>query len=45
VAPGAIPAATAAELARLQPGRIVVLGGTGVVSDAVKLQLRSYIGS
>lgn len=31
----AIPATTAAELARLTPGRIVVLGGAGVVGDAV----------
>ena len=30
-----IPAATAAELARLRPGRIVILGSTGVVSSAV----------
>jgi putative cell wall-binding protein len=30
-----IPTATANELARLQPGSIVVLGGSGVVSDAV----------
>jgi putative cell wall-binding protein len=30
-----IPSVTATELARLQPGRIVVLGSSGVVSDAV----------
>jgi putative cell wall-binding protein len=30
-----IPAATAAELARLRPARIVILGGAGVVSAAV----------
>jgi putative cell wall-binding protein/spore germination protein YaaH len=35
VAPTAIPASTAAELARLQPGRIVVVGGPASVSDAV----------
>jgi putative cell wall-binding protein len=35
VKPDSIPAATAAELARLRPGRIVVLGSSGVVSDAV----------
>lgn len=42
VEPGAIPAATAAELARLQPNQIVVLGGTGAVSDAVVDQLEAY---
>ena len=30
-----VPAATAAELARLKPGRIVILGGPGAVSDSV----------
>jgi putative cell wall-binding protein len=30
-----LPAATVTELKRLKPGRIVVLGGTGVVSQAV----------
>jgi hypothetical protein len=30
-----LPGATAAELARLRPGRIVVLGAAGVVSDGV----------
>ncbi len=39
---GSVPAATAAELSRLRPGRIVVLGGTGVVSDAVVSQLNGY---
>jgi hypothetical protein len=38
----AIPAATAAELARLRPTRIFVLGGSGVVSDGVLEQLRAY---
>jgi len=37
-----IPAATAAELTRLQPGRIVVLGGSGVVSDSVAAALQAY---
>jgi type VII secretion-associated serine protease mycosin len=37
-----IPSATAAELTRLRPGRIVVAGGSGVVSDAVLQSLRSY---
>ncbi len=30
-----LPAATATELARLEPGRIVVLGAPAVVSDGV----------
>jgi len=37
-----IPTATAAELTRLRPNRIAVLGGTGVVSDGVQQQLASY---
>jgi putative cell wall-binding protein len=37
-----IPAAIATELTRLQPQRIVVLGGTGSVSDAVKNSLGTY---
>jgi putative cell wall-binding protein len=40
-----IPAATANELSRLRPGVIVVLGGTGVVSDAVAATLRGYATS
>ncbi len=43
VAPtGAINAATAAELTRLEPQKIIVLGSTGVVSDAVKTALAAY---
>ena len=43
VAPtGAINPATATELTRLHPGRIIVLGGTGVVSDAVMSALGAY---
>jgi serine protease len=37
-----LPAATAGELGRLNPGRIVVLGGPGAVSDAVVAQLNGY---
>ncbi|TAK01211.1 MAG: cell wall-binding repeat-containing protein [Chloroflexota bacterium] len=37
-----IPTATANELGRLHPGRIVVLGGAGVVSEAVKSALGGY---
>jgi hypothetical protein len=39
-----IPAVVAAELTRLKPARIVVLGGTGVVSDGVKAALVAYVG-
>ncbi|WP_447924844.1 cell wall-binding repeat-containing protein [Georgenia muralis] len=37
-----VPAAVASELARLEPQRIVVLGGTGAVSSAVEKQLDQY---
>lgn len=37
-----LPPATVAELQRLRPKRIVVLGGTGAVSSAVQSQLRQY---
>jgi hypothetical protein len=37
-----IPSPTAAELSRLAPGRIVVLGGSGSVSDAVLAGLGAY---
>jgi spore germination protein YaaH/putative cell wall-binding protein len=40
--PGALPAATRNELARLKPGRIIVLGGTASVSDAVAGALAAY---
>ena len=38
-----IPAATAAELQRLNPGRVVILGSTGVVSEAVRILLQQYV--
>ncbi len=41
--PDALPSVVATELTRLRPGRIVVLGGTGVVSDAVKTALAVYV--
>lgn len=44
VTSGAIPAVTAAELSRLRPGRIVILGGTAVVSDSVAARLAAYTG-
>ncbi|SDK52605.1 Putative cell wall-binding protein [Cryobacterium psychrotolerans] len=39
---GSIPSSIATELARLKPGRIVVLGGSGSVSSAVATKLTSY---
>ncbi len=39
-----LPDATAAELARLEPETIVILGGTAVVSAAVESQLGGYAG-
>lgn len=39
VAPDAVPRATAAELGRLTPTRVIVLGGTGAVSAKVEQQL------
>ncbi len=42
VAPTSIPAVVKTELTRLKPGRIVVLGGTGAVSDTVKSALTKY---
>jgi putative cell wall-binding protein len=39
---GSIPSAVATELARLDPGRIVVLGGPTVISDVVKSALQAY---
>jgi putative cell wall-binding protein len=41
----AIPTETADELARLKPARIVVIGGTGSVSDATLNGLRTYSGN
>jgi zinc D-Ala-D-Ala carboxypeptidase len=42
VAGSSIPSATAAELARLRPGRIVILGGEGAVSNGVANALAAY---
>lgn len=39
-----LPQSTSAELQRLKPQKIVVLGSTGVVSEAVKSQLASLAG-
>lgn len=40
--PNAIPAATRAELQRISPTRIVIVGGPLVVSDGVKQDLRQF---
>jgi spore germination protein YaaH/putative cell wall-binding protein len=42
VSPASIPTATATELTRLHPARIVVLGGTGAVSASVATTLKKY---
>ena len=42
VTPDSVPAPTVAELQRLQPGRIVILGGPGAVSDGVAGTLSYY---
>jgi putative cell wall-binding protein len=42
VLPNEIPDATAAELSRLKPQRIYILGGTGSVSSKVESALRAY---
>ena len=41
----ALPASTITELQRLKPDRIVVVGGTGVVSAAVLTALQAYAGT
>ncbi len=43
--PNQLPAETAGELARLRPGRIVVLGGTGVISSSVASALAGHATS
>jgi putative cell wall-binding protein len=45
VATNEIPAATAAELRRLNPSQIVVAGGASVVSNAVLSRLQAYAGT
>jgi putative cell wall-binding protein len=40
-----VPPETGNELARLKPGRIVVLGGPGAVSDATFNALKAYAGN
>ncbi len=45
VTPGGVPASTAAELARLRPSAIKVVGGAGVIGDGVLDALRPYATS
>jgi putative cell wall-binding protein len=42
VAGGSLPASVATELRRLNPGRIVILGGPSVVSDGLQAELAGY---
>ena len=42
VAPDALPSVVATELNRLQPGRIVVVGGEGAVSGSVETSLGAF---
>src|SRR5439155_21530209 len=42
VEPQALPAATRTQLERLRPSRIIVLGGTSAVSDAVVSALSAF---
>ncbi len=43
VTPTSIPTVVQAELTRLDPSSILIVGGTGVVSNAVRTQLESYV--
>ena len=45
VRPGSLPDATRAELSRLRPQRIVVLGGTAAINAFVASQLQAYTAS
>lgn len=44
-APTSLPAETASALKRLKPSKVVVLGGTGAVSNGVITKVRSTVGS
>jgi hypothetical protein len=39
----AIPDAVKTELNRLRPGKIIILGGTGVISSSVATALKGYL--
>lgn len=43
--PTKLPAETAAALKRIKPSKVVVLGGTGAISNTVLTQVRSTVGS
>lgn len=43
VTPTSIPAVVQAELTRLDPSSILIIGGTGAVSNAVRTQLAGYV--
>jgi putative cell wall-binding protein len=43
--PDSLPSATRTQLQRLQPSRLVVLGGTGAVSQAVQDDAAAYAGT
>jgi len=45
VTPTSIPPVVAAELLRLDPLSITIVGGTGVVSEAVQTQLGAYVSN
>jgi putative cell wall-binding protein len=45
VAPDSVPASVDAELRRLTPGRIVVVGGTSAINDTVYGELRQRVAS
>jgi putative cell wall-binding protein len=42
VEPGSVPDVVKAELTRLHPGKIIILGGVSAVSDLVSQELFSY---
>jgi putative cell wall-binding protein len=45
VEPNAIPSSTQAQLVRLKPTRIVIVGGTATVSASVETKLKTFAGS
>lgn len=45
VQPNSIPSVIASEIVRLEPSRIVIAGGTGVVSNGVQQQLQALVPS
>ncbi|HET7685059.1 MAG TPA: cell wall-binding repeat-containing protein [Candidatus Limnocylindria bacterium] len=43
--PASLPSETAAELTRVRPSQIIVLGGTGAISASVEAELRAFAPS